>query len=350
MDAFLSEGELLADKSRSPTDSYYGRDSDSIHRHEMEDSDEEDQDEDEEMASINQSLSVDVTMEHEDDPAPNVNGTADNTISTFDSTTTDATTAMDASPLSKRVRQQSEDQELGSLSGSASLPSLTSASQAAPAVASAPASDIILEDVNEEEDAISDSDWDVVGEMETDGAAPPLPLPSSRNGGKEATLWARGFKDKYRLVISPPRGASSPLRPPVSRNGSRKGSSTVSIRSSIASRNPSPATTPEPTRQHPIRRLASVRSSGSNNVPKSTSTSAIGGSLRTRASHRSLKVEDAENDDTIVAGGAAARSVPPSPSMSALETPRKAGQAIKRLTLSAFRPSSSSGAGGAKTA
>lgn len=314
----------------------------------MEDSDEEDQGEDEEMTSIHQSLSVDVTMEHEDDPAPHVNGTADNTISTFESTTTDATTAIDASPHSKRVRQQSEDQELGSLSGSASLPSLTSASQKLPAAISAPASDIILEDVNEEEDAISDSDWDVVGEMNMGGAAPSAPLPSSRNGGKEATLWARGFKDKYRLVISPPRGASSPLRPPISRNGSRKGSSTVSIRSSVASR--SPATTPEPTRQHPIRRLASVRSSSSNNVPKSTSTSAIGGSLRTRASHHSLKVEDAENDNTIVAGGAAARGVPPSPSMSALETPRKAGQAIKRLTLSAFRPSSGSGAGGAKTA
>lgn len=305
------------------------------------------------MTSIHQSLSVDVTMEHDDGPAANANGTADNTVSTFDSFTTDATTAMDASPLSKRARQHSEDQELGSLSGSTSLPSLTSASQAVPAATSAPASDIILEDVNEEEreeDTVSDSDWDVVGEMETDGAAPPLPLPSSRNGGKEATLWARGFKDKYRLVISPPRGASSPLRPPMSRNGSRKGSSTVSARSSVASRNPSPATTPEPTRQHPIRRLASVRSSSSNNVPKSTSTNAIGGSLRTRASHRSLKAEDAENDDTITAGGVAARGVPPSPSMSALETPRKAGQAIKRLTLSAFRPSSSSGAGGAKTA
>lgn len=247
-------------------------------------------DRDEEMDSVHE---ADVTMEQD---SAALQPTLDATSSTFDSATTEATTAMNASPHSKRTRQPSEEQELGSLSGSTNLPSLTSAAIAPP---SAPTSvaDIILEDVDEEDSL--DSEWDVVGKTEPEG--PIRPIPSSRNGERGATLWARGFKDKYKMAVALPRGPASPLRAPISRNGSRRGSSHGGSVRSSNSQQPSPPPTPEP-RQSPIRRLASMRSSSSNNV-------------------RSRPADD-ENADT-----------------SALETPKRAGSTIKRITLSAFRPS-----------
>lgn len=280
------------------------------------------------MSSLHQRIeSADITMEQ--DSSRPANG--DLTISTFDSDTTEATTAMDASPFSKRTRQPSEEQELGSLVGSSSLPSLTSSAGAITASSLPPApsttTDIILEDVNEEEaQELSDSEWDVVDKMESEGAT--RPIPSSRNGEGGPSLWARGFKDKYKLALVLPRGPSSPLRPPISRNGSRRGSSQAGSVRSSNSRNPSPPTTPEP-RQSPMRRLASMRSSSSNNVPKAHP--------RYRQPQRSTIDDSAENEVLAEDATPLASSI----SMSALETPRKAGQAIKRLTLSAFRPSRS---------
>jgi hypothetical protein len=223
------------------------------------------------------SESADISIDPED-------GVGDTTFSSVASNSTDATTAVHDSPLSMATRPQPASQQ--------SLDAL--AKCLAPS-----ASSVVLEEIDEH----SDSEWDVV---EAEGGQA---VPTARNGGREATLWARGFKDKYRLVISTPRGTSSPLRPPaISRNGSRKGSAT----SAQSSSNPSPASTPEPPRR-PIRRLASVRSSSSTKA-----------GLRSRRSQLSLVVDDNENRAS-------------SPSSPGDSTPRKAGAAIKRLTLSAFQ-------------
>ncbi|SGY51069.1 BQ5605_C001g00956 [Microbotryum silenes-dioicae] len=103
------------------------------------------------------------------------------------------------------------------------------------------------------ESGTSDSDWDVV---DHEPAAP-----TSRNGGKEArsstttTLWGRGFKDKYRLVLMTPRGVgvgggggtSSPLRIPsgLATNSSRKGSSTTTGTTTTTGSRRSPSPTLE---------------------------------------------------------------------------------------------------------
>lgn len=100
---------------------------------------------------------------------------------------------------------------------------------------------------------------------------------SVKNGGREATLWQRGFRDKYRMAIAP---LASPLRPPRT-NKPRQGSCTGSVSSSVKSSiRASPAPTPEPpSSPRPlsvIRRLTSPRPS-------------LGtGTLRARKSQRSL--------------------------------------------------------------
>ncbi|KAI5479029.1 protein serine/threonine kinase [Pseudohyphozyma bogoriensis] len=161
------------------------------------------------------------------------------------------------------------------------------------------------ESVNVDED--HDSDWDVV-ETEVGGEA--------RNGGKGTTLWARGVKDRYRLLVSgtgtpkiPSRG-TSPFRPspPKSASSGRRKESSGSAQSS-----PSPSITPEP--RTPLRRLASVRSANSSKA-----------ALKTSRSDRSLtenrqQARSRRNADTSSVEG----------------TPKKAGHTIKRLA-SAFLP------------
>ncbi|GAA5863793.1 hypothetical protein JCM3774_001160 [Rhodotorula dairenensis] len=121
----------------------------------------------------------------------------------------------------------------------------------------------------EEQEPDSDSEWISL-------AADPART-SVKNGGREATLWQRGFRDKYRMAIAP---LASPLRPPRAskrRQDPRGGSVSSSGMSSVRA---SPATTPEPpSSPRPmsvIRRLTSPR------------PSLGGGTLRARKSQRSL--------------------------------------------------------------
>ncbi|GAA5976167.1 hypothetical protein JCM10908_005404 [Rhodotorula pacifica] len=110
----------------------------------------------------------------------------------------------------------------------------------------------------EEVEPDSDAEWVT---LETN-----LARASVRNGGRESTLWQRGFRDKYRMALAP---LASPLRPPRSskiRHGSHAGSSS----SAISSMQVSPSATPElsPSSPRPlIRRFTSPRPSlGSDNL------------------------------------------------------------------------------------
>lgn len=86
----------------------------------------------------------------------------------------------------------------------------------------------------EEPEPESDSEWINLG---TD----PVRI-SVKNGGREATLWQRGFRDKYKMAIAP---LAPPLRPPRASKPWRD-SRAASSSSAISSLQASPATTPEP--------------------------------------------------------------------------------------------------------
>ncbi|GAA5936346.1 hypothetical protein JCM1841_003122 [Sporobolomyces salmonicolor] len=237
------------------------------------------------------------------------------TVSSIASGSTQATTLPVDSPAASRHRQ------------------LSSRSNLEP-VFEHPAQAMSTEILVEEPEEHSDSEWDLVSADDAGGFA--------RNGGRGATLWARGFKDRYRLVLAP---LSSPLRPPPilrsnSRGNSRKGSSS-SGQSSL--HGISTSTTPEPPVRpsNAMRRLTSVRSSSVNKDKGKNG-------LRSRKSQGSLEAAG-------IAPSSSSRTLPPPPSprktkklsASALtpvtpgvgdSTPRKAGQAIKKLAKSAFLP------------
>ncbi|GAA5948795.1 hypothetical protein JCM21900_005302 [Sporobolomyces salmonicolor] len=245
------------------------------------------------------------------------------TVSSIASGSTQATTLPVGSPAASRHRQ------------------LSSRSNLEP-VFEHPAQAMSTEILVEEPEEHSDSEWDLVSADDAGGFA--------RNGGRGATLWARGFKDRYRLVLAP---LSSPLRPPPilrsnsrgnlrgnSRGNSRKGSSS-SGQSSL--HGISTSTTPEPPVRpaNAMRRLTSVRSSSVNKDKGKNG-------LRSRKSQGSLEAAG-------IAPSSSSRTLPPPPSPRKIKklsaspltpavpgvgdsTPRTAGQAIKKLAKSAFLP------------
>ncbi|GAA5884663.1 hypothetical protein JCM6882_005339 [Rhodosporidiobolus microsporus] len=270
-------------------------------------------------------------------PAPHTRGTSADTtlsnevsgdlsLSSIATISTVATTAFD-SPNLARINDFSSHKNLSPLVEEKSVSS-----------AAAPPSNAVLVEEPEEP---SDSEWDVVESQDVGQSA--------RNGGREATFFSRGIKDRYRLVLAP---LGSPLRPPpisrTSRQNSRKGSSS-SAHSGLSSLSPTTSTTPEPSSNSLSRPIGAMRRLGS----MRSSTSGNGGSgsrdLRNKRSQRSLG---------STTGGT--RTAPPSPridtklfkrgmstsaSTGLLEaTPRKR-EAFKNFARSAFLSSSNNGGG-----
>lgn len=221
----------------------------------------------------------------------------------------------------------------------------SSRSNLAPLPEERPVSSTSGEVLLEEAEKHSDSEWDVV---ETGGD-----VQSARNGGRGATFFSRGIKDKYRLVLAP---LGSP-RPVLSRTRSSRPPSSSSINSAVSSISPSGSASlhPEPSlsARGAIRRLASVRSSTSAGATSSNRTLFLG----SKPSQRSLGERPSSSDGR----GEGSRSVPPSPKVDsklfkrgmttsastgaipdAEATPRKAGQAFKKFAKSAFLPSPAS--------
>lgn len=249
--------------------SFYGKDGDSIYSGDEGDGDTESN----EDAAATTADDGDATLDH--------------TFSSFGTDSTLATTLAADTPPTVRLGSKSQ----GGLDSLAESPSDVLTELFSP---------VVVEDHEKEQ---SDSDWDIL-DADVGGEA--------RNGGRGTTLWARGVKDRYKLLLnsSSPRN-SSPLRPPIARSGSRKVSG-----SSLSSATPSPSSTPVPPRRS-LRRLGSLR------TPSSAK-------LGTRRSQRSLKSDDLTETHS--------RRLAESASSSGESTPKKAG-AFKRLTLSAFRPS-----------
>ncbi|GAA5836092.1 hypothetical protein JCM9279_002190 [Rhodotorula babjevae] len=213
--------------------------------------------------------------------------------------------------------------------------------------ASTVATDVLVEEPDED---VSDSEWDVVERAVDVGGF-------VRNGGREATLWQRGFRDRYRLVVAP---LASPTRPPTAgrrMSGQRTAhASTASTASSLQVT--SPATTPEPPSPRPgaMRRLTSIRSSTSaqskrggglrpkhsldaslyasaNGLVSAASTSAAPASstITAKASRKTLSPSESSSQQGSV-------DAPRSPGT----TPRKAGRALKAFAKSAFLSTPSS--------
>ncbi|GAA6055477.1 hypothetical protein JCM3770_002847 [Rhodotorula araucariae] len=209
--------------------------------------------------------------------------------------------------------------------------------------------EIVVEEVAED---AADSDWDVVAREDAGGFV--------RNGGREATLWQRGFRDRYRLVLMP---LALPPRPPPSarrRSSQQQDAGFGSSSSAVSSLQVSPAATPEPPtspRPGAMRRLTSMRLSTSAKVSRRV--------LRTKGSLDASLYASADRIRSApatphVAGKRSKQSLAPSTSSSLLDrgsrrgggseilfgppgtTPRKAGQAMKRLAQSAFLSNASS--------
>ncbi|GAA5909695.1 AGC family serine/threonine-protein kinase [Sporobolomyces salmoneus] len=270
--------------------SYYGRDSDSIRRFEsmevanIDAGDEEDQplaasqvdkDETSPITQMKSSAPPSVGTMEEIEPlesqasSSDVSGIndsgmldSDNTLSSLATVSTLPTTVAADSPAPIRRRQSS------------------SRSSNLEPVAELPVVPISTEIVLEESEDVSDGDWDLLDANDFGGF--------SRNGGREATLFAKGIRDKYRLVVAP---LSSPLRSPSglragSRIGSRKGSSS-SGRSSLVGT--SLSTTPEPPRSPSgLLRFAPGRNKGSKRASHSKEPSPLLDSIQTSASLATL--------------------------------------------------------------
>ncbi|GAA5821334.1 hypothetical protein JCM11251_004576 [Rhodosporidiobolus azoricus] len=202
----------------------------------------------------------------------------DLSLSSIGTASTVATSTLDSPQLARVVNDYAPGKNLSPL---AEEPVLRSNPSPTPGQ-----NDVLVEEPEEP----SDSEWDVV---ETQGAGQ-----SVRNGGREATFFSRGIKDRYRLVLAP---LGSPLRPPPSSRSSRQNSrneSSSSAHSGLSSFSPTTSTTAEPMSIRPggtMRRLGSKRSSVSTGGDG-------GGMLRTKHSQRSLG---------STTGGA--RTAPPSP-------------------------------------
>lgn len=152
----------------------------------------------------------------------------------------------------------------------------------------------------------SDDEWDVI-DVDVGGEA--------RNGGKgtAATLWSRGVKDKYRLLVTSTPRNSSPLRSSNEKEKYEMDSPQTGL---------SPARTPES--RMSLRRLGSYRS-GTSSKAKLT---------RSQLSLQSLKADGEETGK-----GRMVSSVSTSAIMEGTpRTRRGAGETLKRMTMSAFRP------------
>ncbi|GAA6002207.1 hypothetical protein JCM10207_003125 [Rhodosporidiobolus poonsookiae] len=245
----------------------------------------------------------------------------DLTLSSIMTDSTAATSASEDSPTLVRTRQLSSRSNLEPL--------------AEERLSAAPPVDVVLESTEEH----SDSEWDVVEGGDAGQSA--------RNGGREATFFARGIKDRYRLVLAP---LGTPLRPPPasrsSRQNSRKGSSS-SVHSALSLSTPA-STTPEPPSgslpSRPgggIRRLASMRSSTSGNSKTA--------GLRSKKSQRSLNERSSRSrtapPSPQIDRSLTKRSMVPSSSTPTLDleaTPRKSHNPLKKLAKSGFLSSSTS--------
>lgn len=248
--------------------SYYGRDSDSIRRFDPMDpaqagesaqnvGGKEDQEEDETLtdAQIDKPPMTSAAPSNgvTDDVEPlashasssdvsaineSVTTDSDNTLSSLATISTQPTTVAADSPAQARRRQSS----------SISSSHLEPVSELHPVPLS---TEVVLE----ESEDLTDGEWDLLEAKDFAGF--------SRNGGREATLFSKGIRDKYRLAVAP---LASPLRSPSgprvgSRIGSRKGSLS-SAQSSVVGG--SVSTTPEPPRSPSgILRFASARHRGS---------------------------------------------------------------------------------------
>ncbi|GAA6017945.1 hypothetical protein JCM11491_001229 [Sporobolomyces phaffii] len=250
--------------------SYYGRDSDSIKRFAMDEDprlgDKPEQEEEEQTLADRQ----------QDGPEPDETSHRSSSVATMDDVghLGSQASSSDVSGMQDSSLNDSEN-TLSSLATVSTQPTTVAADSPAAIrhrhissrsnlepVSELPLVPISTEIVLEEAEDASDSEWDLLDANDFGGF--------SRNGGREATLFAKGIRDKYRLVVAPlsPRRSPSGLHP-GSRVGSRKGSSS-SGRSSVVGR--SLSTSPEPPRSPSgILRFTSVRNK-MKGVPRALST------------------------------------------------------------------------------
>ncbi|GAA5938253.1 AGC family serine/threonine-protein kinase [Sporobolomyces koalae] len=325
--------------------SYYGRDSDSIQRFEVED-DEEDSDE------PMQTDLVDATIQKRDQSrlegqvrSDNLGGVkVDSSEGDPGSLRTDTSTQVDLDQSSSMQYSglSDSDNTLSSIITASTQPTTVAADSPATScrrhssslsnlepvteVAITPLSpEIVLEESEEQ----TDSEWDLLDGKECSGV--------SRNGGRGATLFAKGFRDKYRLAVA------MPLRSPPARrmHDSRKGSSS-SGRSSLSA-------SPEPPRSPSgILRFTTVRhrSKASRRSLSSQQPSPVLDPLPSSASLSTLSIPVSLRP-TSSDGSTSKKTSMSSSSFSAtnlaglVETNRRAGASIKNFAKSTFLPKNS---------
>ena len=341
--------------------SYFGRDSDSIKRVDMMEEDDDKKEEEEEAAKALSNHETDIGTKEEDHTLVNsqiekmvedsatpldqglndssspviveeverlgsqnstndVSGINDSSMITSSTTSsslatvsTQPTTAAADSPVATRRRQSS------------SLSNLEPVSEVSPAPLS---TDIVFEE-NEE---MSDSEWDVLDMKDIGGF--------SRNGGREATLFSRGIRDKYRLALAP---LTSPVRSPQGfsgfRNGSRVGSRKASSSSAVSSLvGTSLSTTPEPPRSPSgILRFTSVRNKPKASLPfVSTQLSLSVDPLQSSLSHPNLPSPSSPRPSS--SNSSTGKKM--SSSFSTSNISSSTGSSFKKFTKLAFSPSS----------
>ncbi|GAA5855541.1 hypothetical protein JCM8547_007881 [Rhodosporidiobolus lusitaniae] len=244
------------------------------------------------------------------DASLDIPAVGDLTLSSIASNSTIATSLAPDSPTLIRSRQ------------------ISARSNLAPLAEERPKSSTSAEVLVEELEDNSDSEWDVV-------EAGKGQLTSVRNGGREATFFARGIKDRYRLVLAP---LNSPMRP---RSRSSRPPSSSSMQSGISSLSPTTSFAADASASRPIggmRRLASVRSSTSAGGNGSKSSF-----LRGKQSQRSLGEPASSKtappsprvDTKLFKRGMSASTSVPNGLPDNEATPRKAG-AFKKFAKSAF--------------
>lgn len=325
--------------------SYYGRDSDSIRRVDMNDGDgklgieaaKKGEEEDGEASRTLVDVQVDEMLQDQASSttaAPSVSTMEDVEQHSSHASSSDVS-GMNASGLTD------SDNTLFSLATVSTQPTTVAADSPAPIrrrqsssrssnlepVSELPVAPISTEIVLEESEDQDDGEWDLLDANDFGGF--------SRNGGREATLFAKGIRDKYRLAVAP---LSSPLRSPSnlrygSRVGSRKGSSSSGQSSLVAA---SLSTTPEPPRSPSgILRFASNRKKGSKTIARSSSTkpSSLLEPLQTSASIPTLSSPSSPRPPSSI--GSSSKNLASSFSTSTLAN---TGSSIKNFAKSAFLP------------
>lgn len=198
---------------------------------------------------------------------------------------------------------------------------------------------IVLDAVTELE-VSDDDDWDHFDNVDGDDD---VSLAStgvikirgeSKNGGKAASLWARGVTDRYKLLIISPRNSSN-LTPSSSRPSLLKLGRRAS-QSNNSSKVLTPSTTPEPTspqvlqqsnNRKSLRRLASNRSAASSRShqlnSKKSKTDLMGEDTSPSMGEENLDLKGAKSSSLVREG-----------------SQRRVAGGIQRLALSAFRSKS----------